>query len=96
MEKEGMPREEAYSKIYMMDSRGLIVKSRTDLTVHKVHFAKDMPGTKSLEEVVKTVKPTALIGAAATPNMFTKPIVEEMTRNNEKPVRDRGSGYLIT
>lgn len=86
MEKEGLAKEEAHKKIFMMDSRGLIVKTRTDLSVHKVHFAKDMAGTKSLEEVVKMIKPTALIGASATPNTFTKPIIEEMTKNNKRPI----------
>jgi len=32
------------------------------------------------------VKPTALIGAAAQPKTFTKEIIEEMSRNNERPV----------
>jgi len=86
MEKEGLPKAEAYKKIFMMDSRGLLVSSRTDLTDHKLPFAKDMPASKSLEEVVKKVKPTALIGAAAQPKTFTKEIIEEMSRNNERPI----------
>ena len=45
-----------------------------------------MPACTSLEEVVKNVKPTALIGAAAQPKTFTKEIIEEMARNNERPV----------
>jgi malate dehydrogenase (oxaloacetate-decarboxylating)(NADP+) len=49
---------------------------------------QDMPASKSLEEVVKKVKPTALIGAAAQPKTFTKEIIEEMSRNNERPVCD--------
>lgn len=86
MTKEGVSYEDACSKIYMMDSRGLICKERTDLTSHKLPFVKDMPLTKSLVEVVKTVKPTALIGAAAQPNTFTKEIIEEMSRINERPI----------
>ena len=53
-----------------------------------------MPACTSLEEVVKNVKPTALIGAAAQPKTFTKEIIEEMARNNERPVSlDYLSGY---
>ena len=40
MEKEGVPKAEAYKKIFMLDSRGLLVKSRTNLTSHKLPFAK--------------------------------------------------------
>ena len=47
---------------------------------------QDMPACTNLEEVVKTVKPSALIGAAAQPKTFTKEIIEEMSRNNERPV----------
>ncbi|KAL5264151.1 hypothetical protein ACHWQZ_G005286 [Mnemiopsis leidyi] len=86
MEKEGVPKAEAYKKIFMMDSRGLLVTSRTNLSEHKIPFAKDMPACTSLEEVVKTVKPSALIGAAAQPKTFTKEIIEEMSRNNERPI----------
>ena len=50
---------------------------------------QDMPACTSLEEVVKNVKPTALIGAAAQPKTFTKEIIEEMTRNNDRPVSFR-------
>lgn len=39
-----------------------------------------------LAEVVRRVKPSVLIGAAAQPNTFTKEIVEEMSKNNERPV----------
>ena len=40
MVKEGTALEEARSKIFMMDSRGLIVTSRPNLSGHKLHFAK--------------------------------------------------------
>ena len=61
------------------------------LVIKQPHFylnisLQDMPACTSLEEVVKTVKPSALIGAAAQPKTFTKEIIEEMSRNNERPV----------
>lgn len=40
----------------------------------------------NLEEVVKLVKPSVLVGAAAQPKAFTKTIIEEMARNHERPV----------
>lgn len=86
MIKEGVSPEDARAKIFMLDSRGLVVKSRTDLTEHKLHFAKDLPAMNNLEEVVKLVKPSVLVGAAAQPKAFTKTIIEEMARNHERPV----------
>ena len=41
---------------------------------------------KSLIEVIKTVKPTILIGLAACGGLFTQEILEEMARINERPV----------
>lgn len=54
MVKEGDTIEEARSKIYMMDSRGLVVTSRKDLTEHKLHFAKvRLTGRNRKAEVYK-------------------------------------------
>lgn len=88
MKNEGVAAEEAKSKIWMVDSRGLIVKNRPSggLTEHKMHFARDDKPIDTLLEVVKTAKPTVLIGAAAIGGAFTTEILEEMGNNNEKPV----------
>lgn len=88
MEKDGVSVEDAKKNIWMVDSKGLIVKNRPSggLTEHKLHFARDDSPIDSLEEVVKTAKPTVLIGAAAIGGAFTKEILTEMGRNNEIPV----------
>lgn len=88
MQKEGISIEEAKSKIWMVDSKGLIVKNRISggLTEHKLHFARDDKHIDSLLEVVKYAKPTVLIGAAAVGGAFTTEILEEMANNNEKPI----------
>ena len=39
-----------------------------------------------LLEVVKTVKPTILVGTSTQPNTFTKEIVEAMCENTERPM----------
>lgn len=88
MEREGVSLEEAKSKIWMVDSKGLIVKDRPKggLTEHKMRFARDDKPIDTLLEVVKTAKPTVLIGAAAVGGAFTTEILEEMAKNNETPV----------
>ena len=65
MEKnEGVPFDEAKKKIWMKDSRGLIVKDRPEggITHHKAPFAQSHKPMKELNEIVKEIKPTCLIG----------------------------------
>ena len=42
--------------------------------------------TSSLEEAVRRVKPTVLVGAAAVPAVFTKGVVEAMCASAPRPV----------
>ncbi|XP_025995575.2 NADP-dependent malic enzyme isoform X2 [Solenopsis invicta] len=88
MQKEGISEEEAKSKIWMVDSKGLIVKNRPKggLTEHKLHFAREDTPIDTLLDVVKTAKPSVIIGAAAIRGAFTTEILKEMARNNETPV----------
>lgn len=88
MQKEGVSVEEAKNKIWMVDSKGLIVKNRPEggITEHKLHYARNGDPIKTLVEVVKTAKPTVLIGAAAIGGAFTTEILEEMGKNNAKPI----------
>ncbi|XP_029161623.1 NADP-dependent malic enzyme isoform X5 [Nylanderia fulva] len=88
MLKEGVTEEEAKSKIWMVDSKGLLVKDRPKggLTEHKLHFARDDQPIDTLLDVVKAAKPSVLIGAAAVRGAFTEEILREMARNNETPI----------
>jgi len=88
MQHEGLSVEEARSKIFMVDSRGLIVKDRPSggVTGHKVEYAKELPPMKELVDVVNKIKPTALIGAAAQSQAFTKEILTAMGEFNKEPV----------
>lgn len=88
MEAEGTPIEEARSKIWMVDSKGLIVNNRPKggVSGHKKDFAKDFKPIDKLEDVVKEIKPTALIGAAAVPGAFTETILRDMASFNERPI----------
>ncbi|XP_014343412.1 NADP-dependent malic enzyme isoform X2 [Latimeria chalumnae] len=86
MEKEGIPKEEAIKKIWMVDSKGLIVKGRSHLNHEKEMFAHDHPHLKSLEEVVRQVKPTAIIGVAAIGGAFTEQIIKDMATFNKRPI----------
>ncbi|PAA63501.1 hypothetical protein BOX15_Mlig033209g1, partial [Macrostomum lignano] len=86
MQEEGMQREEGLKKIFMVDSKGLITKTRSGLSGHKQEFAKDLPDTPSLLECVRLVKPTGIIGAAAVPGTFTPELLQEMGQLNDRPI----------
>uniref|UniRef100_A0A1B0D0U5 Malic enzyme n=1 Tax=Phlebotomus papatasi TaxID=29031 RepID=A0A1B0D0U5_PHLPP len=88
MEAEGLAHEEAKKRIWLVDSRGLIVKNRPKggVTGEKVHFAQDHEPVETLKEVVETVKPTILIGAAAIAGAFTPEILQTMGKLNDRPV----------
>ncbi|KAF1605017.1 NADP-dependent malic enzyme, mitochondrial, partial [Eudyptes chrysolophus] len=86
MEKEGISQEDAIKKIWMVDSKGLIVKGRSHLNHEKEMFAQDHPSVNTLEEVVQKVKPTAIIGVAAVAGAFTEKILKDMAAFNERPI----------
>jgi malate dehydrogenase (oxaloacetate-decarboxylating)(NADP+) len=70
----------------MVDSRGLVVAGRTGLAEHKLAYAHEHPPVADFLGAVRALKPTAIIGVGATPGMFTREVVEEMTRLNERPI----------
>ena len=92
MVSEGLSEEEAYKRFFMVDKQGLLFDDMDDLTPQQKPFAKkrsDFPNADKLTdllEVVKTVKPTILVGTSTQPNTFTKEIVEAMCENTERPM----------
>jgi len=89
MEKtEGIPFEEGLKKIWLKDSRGLIVANRSSggISHHKAPFAHQHEEMKELGDIVKAIKPTCLIGAAAVPRVFTPEIIRDMASFNEQPI----------
>lgn len=86
MAKEGLSGAEAAKRIWMVDSKGLIVKGRSHLNHEKEEFAHEHPHLKTLEEAVHTIKPTAIIGVAAIGGAFTEKIIKDMASFNERPI----------
>ncbi|XP_012728408.2 NADP-dependent malic enzyme [Fundulus heteroclitus] len=86
MEKEGLTKEDSLKKIWMVDSKGLIVKGRDHLTHEKERFAHEHPQMKHLEDVVRELKPTAIIGVAAVAGAFSEKIIRDMASFNKRPI----------
>jgi malate dehydrogenase (oxaloacetate-decarboxylating)(NADP+) len=86
MVKEGLSEVEAHRLCWFVDSKGLVVTSRTDLSEHKRRFAQDYPFHRDLLSVVDAVRPTAIIGAAGHPSIFTPAVLRAMARINKRPI----------
>lgn len=88
MEREGLSAEEAIKKIYLVDSKGLIVKDRPvgGLNEEKKRYAHVHEPIAKLPDIVKALKPSFLIGAAGQGPAFTREILEDMASFNKHPV----------
>ncbi|KAK8535432.1 hypothetical protein V6N13_081562 [Hibiscus sabdariffa] len=82
-----IPLEETRKKIWLVDSKGLIVSSRKDSLQHfKKPWAHDHEPVKDLLGAIKAIKPTVLIGSSGVGRTFTKEIIETVASLNEKPL----------
>ena len=86
MVAQGLTEEAARNRCWLVDSRGLVVKSRTDLAEHKLLYAHDHAPVTDFLTAIRELKPTAIIGVAAVGGTFTKEVLEEMARINKRPI----------
>ena len=84
--EEGMDEDEARKTCWFVDSRGMVVKSRTDLAPHKIPYAHEFEPAENFLDAVKKLRPTAIIGVSGQPKQFTQPVVEAMAEINERPL----------
>jgi malate dehydrogenase (oxaloacetate-decarboxylating)(NADP+) len=82
----GMDEAQARRRCWLFDSRGLVVRERTDLAAHKQPYAHDHPAVGSLLDAVKALRPTVIIGVAAVGGAFTEDVVRTMASLNKRPV----------
>lgn len=86
MRREGLSDAEAKQRCLFIDSKGLVVTSRVDLAEHKRPFAQDRVPTPGLLATVEEFEPSVLIGACGQHGMFTQPVLEALSRLNERPI----------
>jgi len=84
---EGVSNQDINKRINFFDADGLICASRSgDLNPDHERYAHDLPHTRDFAEAVRTVKPNVIIGVAGAGPIFTKEVLEEMAKLNERPV----------
>lgn len=85
----GYSQKDAYSRFYLLDHEGLLGQGRSTMdTAATIHpfIREDLENGSSLEEVVRTVKPTILLGLSGQGGLFTEDIVKAMASFNDQPV----------
>ena len=95
MREEGLSEDEAKQRIYMVDRHGLLTTDSEDLHDFQYELARDHEeairwleesGQVSLLGVMKHVKPTVLVGVSGQFNLFTEPVIREMSTHVERPI----------
>ena len=86
MVSQGLTEANARRRCWLVDTQGLVVKSRTKLAEHKLPYAHDHPPVPDFLSAIQTLKPTAIIGVAAVGGTFTRKVLETMARINERPI----------
>jgi malate dehydrogenase (oxaloacetate-decarboxylating) len=95
MQLEGLSEPLARSRVYLLNSKGLLTDRQPDLydfqqrlahsseSLARWDFSGDWP---SLQEVVSNAKPTVLIGVSGKAGLFTKQVIETMHAHCPQPI----------
>jgi malate dehydrogenase (oxaloacetate-decarboxylating)(NADP+) len=86
MVDDGLHAADARGRCWMVDSKGLVTAARPGLAEHKRPYAHRHAPVGDFLGAVKALRPTAILGVGATPGMFTREVIEEMSRLNERPI----------
>lgn len=90
MMREGLSKEEALSRFYLVGRHGLLHEAMPDLTAFQKPYAQRLKGesmaTLQLYDVVQKFKPTVLIGCSGQGGIFTEAIIKNMAASVEYPI----------
>ncbi|CCE62567.1 hypothetical protein TPHA_0C04170 [Tetrapisispora phaffii CBS 4417] len=92
MVTHGLSLQEARSNIYLINRKGLILESNVATSSPAQHvYAKpdqDWEGvdTASLQNLIKHIQPTCLVGCSTKAGAFTKECIQEMHKHNSRPI----------
>ncbi len=86
MVEEGLTEAEARRRCWLIDSKGLVIAGRKGLAAHKLGYAHDHAPVNDFLGAIDALKPTGIIGVAATGGTFTREVIERMSALNERPI----------
>jgi malate dehydrogenase (oxaloacetate-decarboxylating)(NADP+) len=96
--QQGVSQEVARQQIRLFDTKGLVVAGRPGLPEFKRRYAHKLPPSKPFNHLdlsterpqilaaIEDFKPTILIGVSTVGKLFSKEIVEAMSRLNARPI----------
>src|SRR3984957_6392993 len=96
--QQGIAPEKARQQIRMFDTQGLVVAGRPGLAAHKVPYAHKLPPSKPFDHLdlasecpqivaaIEDFKPTVIIGVSTVGKLFSREVVEAMSRLNARPI----------
>lgn len=92
--REGLSEADARRRMFLLNSRGLILDNREDIRDYQVNLAQKagdhdwLPANRipQLPEVIENVRPTVLIGVSGQADLFDQRVVETMFRYCPKPI----------
>ena len=84
---QGMCKEEAHKKIYLIDKNGLICEGLEDVTPEQKPFSHQWEGEgTALIDVIETAKITTLIGVSTKRGAFDKKVITALGKNTSQPI----------
>lgn len=95
MQRDGLSREEAKKRVWLIDINGLVTDDMPNLPDYQQEYARPAAevaawtkndGKIGLLEVVKQVKPTILIGTSTDHGAFTEDVVKALCAGVERPI----------
>jgi malate dehydrogenase (oxaloacetate-decarboxylating)(NADP+) len=98
MGQQSLATDVARQQIRMFDTKGLVVAGRPGLAPHKLPYAHKLPPSKPFDHLdlasecpqivaaVEDFKPTVLIGVSTVGKLFSREVVEAMSRLNARPI----------
>lgn len=86
MVAEGASETEARRRIWLVDSRGLVVAGRDHLNAEKQRYAHPHAPVGDFLSAIKALRPTGIIGVAASGGAFTAEVLGTMAELNQRPI----------
>jgi malate dehydrogenase (oxaloacetate-decarboxylating)(NADP+) len=86
LRSEGLSEAEARRRCWLFDSKGLVVRDRTNLEAHKLAYAHAHAPLATLVDTIHALRPTALLGLSTKGGAFSAPVLEAMAQLNQRPV----------
>lgn len=96
MMKQGLSESEAQTRFYLIDRNGLLVEGMPNLLPFQKNFLQsrnaiadwrcERPDFVSLNDVVKNVRPTVLLGVSGQAGIFKEELIREMSLHVERPI----------